>query len=120
MNYEKIELGKLDEITEKIFLHDDLHLTGSEISINHVEKGFEFPFLHKHKNNEEVYIILKGEGTISVDNEEFQVKEGSIVRIAPEGIRTLRNSTQSDMIFIVIQTQGNSLEGYTMTDGIVI
>lgn len=38
MNYEKMELGKLDNLNEKVFLHDSLNLTGCEISMNRASK----------------------------------------------------------------------------------
>jgi len=65
-NYKKLEVGKLSEIINhengKVFLHDALELTSCEISLNCVPKGFKLPFNHKHKQNEEVYIVLKGKG----------------------------------------------------------
>lgn len=92
-NYKTIELGKLNEIINlengKVFLHDKLELTGSEISVNCVPAGFKLPFNHKHIQNEEVYIFLSGEGILSADNTKISVKEGTCVKIQPEASRTL-------------------------------
>ena len=48
-----LELGKIKDIINlengKVFLKDALGLTGCEISINVVPKGFKVPFNHKHK-----------------------------------------------------------------------
>ena len=80
-NYKNIDLGSFEEIGKlengKAFLKDSLNLTSCEISVNNVPKGFKVPFNHKHKQNEEVYIILKGEGIITVDSNKINVKEGS-------------------------------------------
>ena len=95
-NYKTTELGKIDELINlengKAFLHDALELTSCEVSINAVPKGFKVPFNHKHKQNEEVYIILKGEGIITVDGTAVSVKEGSAVKIMPEASRTIENT----------------------------
>ena len=53
-NYSKWN-AKQDPRTE---LHDVLGLTGAEISINHLPAGVGVPFVHSHKKNEEIYIIL--------------------------------------------------------------
>ena len=119
-NYKTTELGKIDEIINlengKVFLHDTLELTSCEISINTVPKGFKVPFKHKHKQNEEVYIILKGNGIISVDDAVIDVKEGSVVKILPEASRTIENTGDGDLQFICVQAKKNSLEQFGLGD----
>ncbi len=119
-NYKTTELGKIDELINlengKAFLHDALELTSCEVSINAVPKGFKVPFNHKHKQNEEVYIILKGEGIITVDGTAVSVKEGSAVKIMPEASRTIENTGDGEFEFICIQAKTNSLEQYGLGD----
>lgn len=119
-NYKTTELGKIDELINlengKAFLHDALELTSCEISLNAVPKGFKVPFNHKHKQNEEVYIILKGEGIITVDGSSVNVKEGSAVKIMPEASRTIENTGDGEFEFICIQAKTNSLEQYGLGD----
>ena len=43
-------------------LHDQLSLTGAEISINNLSAGTGVPFVHSHKQNEEFYGVLSGKG----------------------------------------------------------
>lgn len=120
MNYQTLELGKIEDLGEKVFLHDTLNLSGAEISLNKVAKGYKVPFKHKHKQNEEVYIILSGKGIMEIDNDRIDIQEGSVIKVTPEGIRTLENTSDSELIFIVIQTKSNSLEGFTMTDAEIV
>ena len=58
--------AKQDPRTE---LHDVLGLTGAEISINNLPAGVGVPFVHSHKKNEEIYIILSGKGSAVLDGE---------------------------------------------------
>ena len=52
------------------------------------------PIHHSHKKNEEAYISVKGHGQeVQVDDDVIDVKEGSIVRIAPAGKRIWRNNS---------------------------
>jgi uncharacterized cupin superfamily protein len=49
-------------VNGKIFLHELLGLTGSEISFNKLPPKKSMLFYHKHQQHEEVYIFLSGEG----------------------------------------------------------
>ncbi len=40
---------------------------------------------HKHENNEEMYIILEGSGTMTIDNKKFKVKKGDMIKNSPYG-----------------------------------
>ena len=55
-NYTKTNIGN-DGRTE---LHEALDLTGAEISINRLPAGAGVPFVHSHKNNEEIYGVISG------------------------------------------------------------
>ena len=54
-------------------LHDALSLTGAEISINTLPAGECVPFVHCHKNNEEIYGIISGSGKVIIDGDEVQL-----------------------------------------------
>lgn len=101
----------------KIFLKDSLNLTGMEVSVNNLKAGTGSPFVHSHKENEELYLILNGTGKFYVDGNEFPVQAGDAVRVAPEGKRALFAETEIN--YICIQAKQNSLSQYTMTDGII-
>ncbi len=120
-NYTSVNLGNFKEIAKlkngKAFLHDILNLTSCEISVNVVPKDFEIPFNHKHKENEEIYIIIGGKGIITIDNKELEVKEGSAVRISPIAKRTIKNTGDSELLFICVQAKENSLKQFGFDDG---
>jgi mannose-6-phosphate isomerase-like protein (cupin superfamily) len=94
-----------------------LKSTGTEISFNILPPNTDIPFLHQHKTHEEVYIILKGTGQFQVDGNIFNIKEGSIIRVAPDGKRSCRNNSDNPMIYMCIQAQQNSLGDYVVFDG---
>ena len=131
INYTAINIGNLDELMEyslihpinkqkiegKVFLKNATKATASEISFNSLPPKTEQPYFHIHKKNEETYIILKGFGFFQVDKKHFDIKEGSVIRVAPDGERGIYNSSDETMIYIVIQSKENSLEEYTTNDG---
>lgn len=101
----------------KYFIGRELGLTGCEVSLNRLPAGKGMPFVHAHKRNEELYIVLGGNGTFFVDGEEFPLREGSLIRVAPEGERAWKAGDE-DLYFICIQAEAGSLSQATLEDGI--
>ena len=114
-NFSKINVAS-DARTE---LHNELSLTGAEISINNLPAGACVPFVHAHKQNEEIYAILSGKGRVVIDGEDISLTEGDWIRISPAAKRQFFASEDSAIRFICIQVKENSLEGFTMEDAIV-
>lgn len=100
----------------KYFIGKELGLTGCEVSLNRLPAGKGMPFVHSHKKNEELYIVLRGTGTFFVDGEEFPIQEGSLIRVAPEGERAWK-ACDEDLYFICIQAEAGSLTQATLEDG---
>ena len=98
-NFTKVSVAQ-DARTE---LHDKLSLTGAEISVNNLPAGAGVPFVHSHKKNEEIYIILSGQGKAVIDGETVELHAGD----------------DSAISFVCIQVQENSLEGYTAADAVI-
>lgn len=97
-NYAKTNIGN----EGRIELHETLSLTGAEISINKLPTGASVPFIHSHKNNEEINLTT-----------------GDWLRISPAGKRQFFASKDSELTYICIQVKENSLEGFTTDDGII-
>ncbi len=121
-NYKIVELGEIEKVEKinnsKVFLHDKLELTSCEISINCVPAGFKLPFDHKHIENEEVYIFLKGTDLFTVDKKDLKVQEGNAIRVASEASRTIFNNSNEFLQFICIQAKQNSLKQFGLKDAI--
>ncbi len=109
--------GATGKYSGKYFLGGDLGLTGCEISLNRLPAGTGMPFVHAHRRNEEVYVVLRGKGTFFMDGEEFPIQEGSLIRVAPEGGRAWKAGDE-DLYFICIQAEAGSLHQATLRDGI--
>lgn len=124
-NFTSLDSGSFESLSErdfmgvkgKYFIGGELGLSGCEVSLNRLPAGKSAPFAHAHKKNEELYIITGGNGTFFVDGNEFPVREGSLIRIAPAGERAYKAGDQ-DLYFICIQAQEGSLTQATREDGI--
>lgn len=134
-NFTAAQIGTLDKLNEhkfthqklpfevggKVFLNELLGLTSAEVSLNRMPPKASMSFHHKHGNNEEVYIFIGGHGEFQVDDDIFPVREGSVIRVAPDGVRCWRNLSGEPLIYIVIQAPlGGFNGGSTISDGIAV
>jgi mannose-6-phosphate isomerase-like protein (cupin superfamily) len=101
----------------KQFLRKLLGSVGLEMSLNVVRSGEAIPFLHRHQQNDEVYVVIGGRGQFLVDRECIDVAEGSVLRIGPAAARAWRNNSDAPLYFLCLQyradsvIQGGSLDG---------
>lgn len=109
-------VGSLKGFEGKQFVKDATGATSCEISFGTLPTSAAVPFFHSHRENEENYIILAGSGKFQVNDEVFDIAEGSVVRVATNCDRNLKCTSAEPMTYICIQAKEGSLGGYTMTD----
>lgn len=105
------------EVPGKLFLNPILGLTGMEVSVNCLPAGLGVPFYHKHHSHEELYLFLKGRGQFQVDEKSIEIREGTTLRVSPDGERTWRNNSTEDLFYIVIQATEFSIAADGTEDG---
>lgn len=103
----------------RVELHDKLGLTGAEVSINRMEAGASVPFVHSHKQNEEIYGILEGKGSMNIDGETVALTAGDWLRVAPAAKRQLAAAKDSGITYICIQVKEGSLQQMTAGDAVI-
>jgi quercetin dioxygenase-like cupin family protein len=59
------------------------------LSLFTLEPGFRIPFGHRHSQQEEVYVILRGSGRIKVEDEVVELAEGDAIRLDVETTRAV-------------------------------
>ena len=115
-----LKLGADIEIPGKVFVGNALHTTGCEFSLQLFRPGSETGFLHTHKNHEELYFFLSGKGEFQVDGDIFPIEEGSVVRVAPDGRRSVRNNGAEPLVMLCVQYRGNTFTADDATDGNIL
>lgn len=132
-NFSAISVGKLSELGDyvlelspevkipgKVFGGAALQATGSEFSFQMFQLGTETGFLHTHKNHEELYFFLSGKGEFQVDGQVFPVEEGSVVRVSPDGKRSVRNNGTTPLVMLCVQYRGGTFTAEDATDGVIL
>src|SRR5262249_52985626 len=93
----------------KLFLRNLLGAAGLEMSLNLVPPGKGIPFLHKHQDNDEVYVGVGGRGQFLVDGECIDVAEDSVLRVGPAATRAWRNHADVPLYFLCLQYRADTL-----------
>lgn len=115
-----LELGPGVKIPGKVFGGAAVGATGADFSLQSFAPGTETGFLHTHKCHEELYFFLSGSGEFQVDGRVFAVGEGSVVRVAPEGRRSVRNNGQEPLVMLCVQYRGATFTPEDAADGVIL
>lgn len=115
-----LELGPEVKIPGKVFGGALVGATGGEFSFQSFAPGTETGFLHTHKNHEELYFFLSGNGEYQVDGKVFPVGEGSVVRVAPAAKRSVRNNGTEPLVMLCVQYRGNTFTADDAADGVIL
>ncbi len=100
-------------------LHDALHLTGAEVSVNTLPAGASVPFVHAHRQNEEIYGILEGAGEAEIEGKRVPLGAGDWLRVSPAAKRRFFAAKDSPITYICIQVKENSLVSFTAADAVI-
>jgi uncharacterized cupin superfamily protein len=112
----------LDRVTEKEFLSRPLGCKGVGFSFVRYKPGEGAGYVHRHKVQEEVFLTLRGNGTIILDGKRVAMPEGTVVRVGPTVYRAIGNDSGKDVLYMIlgaIPPKGFPLGGRTLLgDGI--
>lgn len=62
--------------------------------------------IHRHREQEEIYLVLQGTLTVVCENQEHELRNGQLMRVAPEVRRQLVNSGDLPCIVVAIGGAG--------------
>jgi len=62
--------------------------------------------IHRHANQEEVYVVLAGTLTLGVEGEERELGQGELARVAPDVRRQISNRGGEDVLLLALGGSG--------------
>ena len=62
--------------------------------------------IHRHREQEEVYLVLEGTLTLLIEGEEQTLERGELIRVAPEVRRQLVNKGPDRLVLIALGGSG--------------
>jgi mannose-6-phosphate isomerase-like protein (cupin superfamily) len=75
------------EVQEARFAHGDLSAEQIGISLQRVKPGKRHAFAHRHKEAEEVYVVISGSGRVKLDDDVKEIGALDAIRVAPSVTR---------------------------------
>lgn len=92
----------LSKVGEKEFLSRPMGCKAVGFSYVRIKAGEGATYVHRHKVQEEVFIALKGDGTIILDGKRIKMPEGTAIRVAAKVWRAIGNDSKSDVVFMIL------------------
>jgi mannose-6-phosphate isomerase-like protein (cupin superfamily) len=71
---------------------------------------------HRHKTQEEIYLVVDGTLTFKVGDEVFEAGPGTAVRVAPETVRSVHNDTDADVVLVITSVKASQQDGEIETE----
>jgi mannose-6-phosphate isomerase-like protein (cupin superfamily) len=72
---------------EARFAQSDLEAEKTGFSFHRIKPGKRQPFGHKHDDAEEVYVVVRGDGLLKLDDEIIEVETLDAIRVSPDVMR---------------------------------
>ena len=74
---------------EARFASGALELEKSGVSYQRLAAGFRIPFGHRHSEQEEIYVVIRGGGRMALDDDVIELRELDAVRVPPDVSRAI-------------------------------
>ena len=92
-DYTKVNVNDVEDSATKFgfapdmearFAGGDLGLNNAGVSYQRLAPGFRQPFGHRHKVQEELYVVLSGSGRVKLDDEIVDLATHDLLRVPPD------------------------------------
>lgn len=90
------------KVKEKEFLARPMGCKGVGFSLVRYKPGQGATYVHRHRVQEEVFMTLKGTGTIILDGRRISMPEGTVVRVSPRVYRAIGNDSKRGVVFLIM------------------
>jgi mannose-6-phosphate isomerase-like protein (cupin superfamily) len=98
MGYSKTNLREVEDSAPKFDMPAEMHarfarspIEGETLGLSLItlEPGFRIPFGHKHVEQEEVYVIVRGSGRVKVEDEIVELAQWDAIRFPKNTMRQM-------------------------------
>jgi mannose-6-phosphate isomerase-like protein (cupin superfamily) len=72
------------------------HLDSDHLGISYFryDPNFRTPFGHRHREQEEAYVVVAGSGRAKLDDEVIELSEWDVLRVSPEVVRSFEGGPE--------------------------
>jgi mannose-6-phosphate isomerase-like protein (cupin superfamily) len=73
---------------EARFARDHIDSEHLGVTLVRFEPDVPSPMAHSHQVQEEAYVVIRGSGTVTLDDETLPIKQWDVVRVSPPVVRS--------------------------------
>jgi mannose-6-phosphate isomerase-like protein (cupin superfamily) len=72
------------------------HLDSQHLGVSYFRygPGFKTPYGHRHREQEEAYVVVGGSGRMRLDDEVVELRQWDAVRVAPDVVRAFEGGPE--------------------------
>ena len=72
------------------------HLESEHLGVSYFRygQGYRSPIGHRHREQEEAYVVVSGSGRVKLDDEIVELREWDVVRVAPHVVRSFEGGPE--------------------------
>jgi mannose-6-phosphate isomerase-like protein (cupin superfamily) len=70
---------------------------------------------HRHRTQEELYLVVEGTLTFKVGDDVFEAPAGTAVRVAPSALRSVHNDSDADVVLVITSVKGGDSDSEVET-----
>jgi mannose-6-phosphate isomerase-like protein (cupin superfamily) len=102
-SYAIVNIKELEDSAVKFGLSPNLEArfgraaTGAErggFSYQRLAPNFQQPFGHRHRDQEEFYVVLSGSGRVKLEDQARDIRQWDVIRVAPHVARAFESGDQ--------------------------
>jgi mannose-6-phosphate isomerase-like protein (cupin superfamily) len=72
---------------------------------------------HRHRTQEELYLVVEGTLTFKVGDDVFEAPAGTAVRVAPTTVRSVHNDSDADVVLVIVSVKASADNEVETVDG---
>lgn len=103
MSHTLVNTQEVEQVSDAMhFLSDPLDCRQVGVTMARCKPGWNGrPHDHTDDGHEEVYILIEGEATVRIDDEDVRMESGDALWIPPDATRQIRNGeTESSFVLV--------------------
>jgi mannose-6-phosphate isomerase-like protein (cupin superfamily) len=72
------------------------HLDSKHLGVSYFRYGpnYRAPYGHRHREQEEAYVVVAGSGRAKLDDEIVELRQWDVLRVAPSVVRTFEGGSE--------------------------
>jgi mannose-6-phosphate isomerase-like protein (cupin superfamily) len=94
------------------------HLASEHLGVSYFRyaPGYRSAIAHRHREQEEAYVVVSGSGRVKLDDEIVELREWDVLRVAPQVVRTFEGGDDGLVLIAIGSDRPEGGDGEMIPD----